>query len=172
MNINHFKKMMGDLLRKLKDLQGEPHYLARGMAIGVFVGTTPTIPFHTILALMIAFALRSSKPAAAIGVWVSNPLSIPFLYFGSYKAGLFLFGRSPSEAPAATTILRIIETPLPMMVKMGLLNDYVFHHVAVACKILAGGFILGAVASIPTYVFMLKLFTIYSDARKKRKVHQ
>ncbi len=29
-----------------KKLQGDPHYVAMGMAIGVFVAITPTIPFH------------------------------------------------------------------------------------------------------------------------------
>ena len=28
-------------------LKGEPANIAMGMAIGVFIGVTPTIPFHT-----------------------------------------------------------------------------------------------------------------------------
>ncbi len=167
-----FKKKMGDLLIKIKELQGEPHYLARGMTIGVFVGITPTIPFHMVLAIMLAFVLRGSKPAAVLGCWVSNPFTIPFLYFGSYKAGLFLFGKSAKETPVVKTILAIIDQPVAMMEKLSLLQDFFYHHVAVACKILAGGFILGIIAAIPTYLVMLKLFTAYSDAHKRRKGHR
>jgi len=77
---------------RLKELPGDPHYVAKGMAIGVFVSLTPTIPFHTVIALALAFIFRASKIAAAIGVWFSNPLTIPIFYFASYRAGSLLFG--------------------------------------------------------------------------------
>lgn len=77
---------------RLKNLPGDPHYVAKGMAIGVFVSITPTIPFHTVIALALAFIFRASKIAAAIGVWFSNPLTIPVFYFASYRAGSLLFG--------------------------------------------------------------------------------
>jgi len=79
---------------KIKKLQGDPHYVALGMAIGVFVGVTPTIPFHTILAVALALVFRCSKPAAALGVWFANPVTIPFFYWASYKVGLLFWGRS------------------------------------------------------------------------------
>jgi uncharacterized protein (DUF2062 family) len=57
-------------------LRGKPGELARGVAIGIFVGITPTIPFHTILALILAMILRGSKIAALLAtVLVSNPLT-------------------------------------------------------------------------------------------------
>ncbi|MEA1867995.1 MAG: DUF2062 domain-containing protein, partial [Thermodesulfobacteriota bacterium] len=34
---------------RLVRLRGDPFVLARGIAIGTFIGLTPTIPFHTIL---------------------------------------------------------------------------------------------------------------------------
>jgi len=40
--------------QKIKQLQGDPHHVALGMAIGVFVGVTPTIPFHTVIAVALA----------------------------------------------------------------------------------------------------------------------
>ena len=59
-------KKRGNLITQIKELQGDPQYLSRGMAIGIFVGFTPTIPFHTILAVMLAIFFRGSKSAAAI----------------------------------------------------------------------------------------------------------
>jgi len=46
---HHFR----DFIERAKTLQGDPHYVAMGMAIGVFVSVTPTIPFHTIYARQI-----------------------------------------------------------------------------------------------------------------------
>jgi hypothetical protein len=83
-----------DFVNRIKHLNGDPHDVALGMAIGVFIGVTPTIPLHTALALLLAFVFRASKPAAMIGVWISNPVTIPVFYLGSYKAGAFLLGIS------------------------------------------------------------------------------
>ncbi|MDP3284163.1 MAG: DUF2062 domain-containing protein, partial [Desulfobacterales bacterium] len=42
----------------------------------------------------LAYILRASKAAAAIGVWIGNPLTIPFIYLGSYKTGALILGTS------------------------------------------------------------------------------
>ena len=53
-----------DFILKAKRLEGDPHFIALGLAIGVFVGFTPTIPFHTVLAVALAFLFKGSKAAA------------------------------------------------------------------------------------------------------------
>ncbi|MEJ2430554.1 MAG: DUF2062 domain-containing protein, partial [Deltaproteobacteria bacterium] len=58
-----------EFCRQLKELRGKPHEISLGMAIGVFIAVTPTIPFHTVLAVSLAALLRGSKLAAALGVW-------------------------------------------------------------------------------------------------------
>jgi uncharacterized protein (DUF2062 family) len=94
---------------RIKDLPGDPHYVAKGMAIGVFVSMTPTIPFHTVIALALAFIFRASKIAAAIGVWFSNPLTIPIFYFTSYQAGSFLFGDLAACNGACESITHLLK---------------------------------------------------------------
>jgi uncharacterized protein (DUF2062 family) len=72
-------------------LRGQPHFLARGIAIGTFVGITPTIPFHTIMALLLAFVLRGSKVAALLStVIVSNPVTLVPQYYLSWQIGNWL----------------------------------------------------------------------------------
>jgi uncharacterized protein (DUF2062 family) len=69
-------------------LRGHPSVLARGVAVGTFVGITPTIPFHTILALIFAIILRGSKVTALLAaVIVSNPLTFFLQYYFSWKIG-------------------------------------------------------------------------------------
>ncbi len=75
---------------RLRRLQGDPRKIALGMALGVFIGVTPTIPFHMILALALAHLFRISRVAAVMGVWVSNPITIPPLYYFSFKLGKWL----------------------------------------------------------------------------------
>ncbi|MEN8231610.1 MAG: DUF2062 domain-containing protein, partial [Thermodesulfobacteriota bacterium] len=69
-------------------LRGHPSVLARGVAVGTFIGITPTIPFHTILTLFFAFILRGSKVTALLAaVVVSNPLTFFLQYYFSWKIG-------------------------------------------------------------------------------------
>jgi uncharacterized protein (TIGR03546 family) len=89
---------------KILRLQDDPRKLAWGMAIGVFVGVTPTIPFHTIAVLTLAPLFRVSVITAVLGVQLSNPLTIPFLYLTAFKVGHFLLHRgAPLRLPETYT---------------------------------------------------------------------
>ncbi len=78
---------------KFLRLQEDPRKLAWGMALGVFIGITPTIPFHTVLVLSLAALLRVSPVTAFIGIQIGNPLTVPAIYLGAYKVGQFLLYR-------------------------------------------------------------------------------
>jgi uncharacterized protein (DUF2062 family) len=78
---------------KFLRLQEDPRKLAWGMALGVFIGITPTIPFHTVAVLSLAGLLRVSPVTGFIGIQIGNPLTIPVIYLASYKVGQFLLYR-------------------------------------------------------------------------------
>jgi uncharacterized protein (DUF2062 family) len=72
-------------------LKGDPGMLARGVAVGSFIGITPTIPFHTILVLFFALLFRGSKVAGILASWlVSNPLTFFLQYYLSWKIGTLI----------------------------------------------------------------------------------
>jgi len=74
-------------------LKGAPDALAAGLALGIFVGVTPTIPFHTAIILLLALPLRLNITAAYLGSWIiSNPVTIPILYASQYELGRVLLG--------------------------------------------------------------------------------
>jgi len=137
----NYREKIRQFIIRFKELNGDPHYVALGMAIGVFIGVTPTIPFHTVLALFLAFVLRGSKAAAAIGVWFSNPLTIPFFYKGSYDLGMSILGNS---APFGTEYESILE-----LLKLG-------ANVTIA--MVTGGIILGIFPGIAAYFITRKIF--------------
>ena len=74
-------------------LQEDPRRLAWGMALGVFIAFTPTIPFHMVGALALAALLRVSPVTAFLGIQICNPLTIPAIYLAAYKVGQFLLYR-------------------------------------------------------------------------------
>ena len=129
-----------EFLRQLRELRGKPHEIALGMAIGVFIGITPTIPLHTILAVTLALLVRGSKLAAALGVWVSNPLSIPLFYYGSYRVGQLVLGLPGISLPDDRSLL--------VMARLG---------GQIVGAMMLGGVILGIIPAMLAYVLTLKL---------------
>jgi hypothetical protein len=135
------KQRLHDFIERAKKLQGDPHYIAVGMAVGVFVAITPTIPFHTAIALALAFMLRGSKAAAVIAVWVSNPVTIPVFYLGSYKVGNFILGNSIPFDPKYESLSELARLGLNATIAM-----------------MVGGVILGIVPGIAAYFITRKIF--------------
>lgn len=140
------------LFVRFKELQGDPRYIATGMAIGVFVGVTPTIPLHTVIAIAVAFILRGSKPAAAIGVWFANPITIPFFYIGSFKLGAFILNRS-----------------IPFDVKFESITALMTLGLDVTIAMIVGGAILGILPAIVAYILTYRIMTTVREKAKKRK---
>lgn len=135
LNIREFKE-------RLKKLPGDPHYIAVGMAIGIFISITPTMPFHTVIAVSLAFVFRGSKAAAALGVWFCNPLTAPIFYLGSYKVGMFILG---NPAPFNAKYESVLE-----LLKLG---------ADVTAAMVAGGALLGVFPGIAAYFLTRKIFT-------------
>ncbi|MBW2174974.1 MAG: DUF2062 domain-containing protein [Deltaproteobacteria bacterium] len=79
-------------------LHGSPEEVAWGAAIGFFVAMTPTMGIQTYLAVPIAAVFRISKVAAALTVWLTNPVTAPIIYGFNYMAGAKLLGY-PLNAP-------------------------------------------------------------------------
>lgn len=140
------------LYQRFKSLQGDPHYVAMGVAIGVFVALTPTIPLHTAIALGLAFLLRASKPAAAIAVWISNPVTIPFFYYASFKLGTLILGH---EVP-----LHGHHPTVSQLLKMG-------WDVTIAT--IVGGALMGIIPAMAAYVLTFRLFHGIHLRRQIRK---
>ncbi len=87
------KKRFRNFYERFISLKGEPAQIAAGLAIGVFVGVTPTIPFHTVIIVLIGLLFRQNITAAYLGSWlISNPLTIPLFYLSQYELGRFLLG--------------------------------------------------------------------------------
>lgn len=91
-----------NLLRFLR-LQGSPDEIAKGFALGIFIGMTPTLGFQMAIAIFFAFLLKENKIAAAIGVWITNPVTAAPIYALEYESGRRLLGMDPLRFPEELT---------------------------------------------------------------------
>lgn len=69
----------------------DDHVIARGVAVGLFVGLTPTVGVQTLLMIAGCVLLRGNFPAAFLVSWVSNPLTMAPLYFAFNALGRVAF---------------------------------------------------------------------------------
>ncbi len=73
-------------------IRGNPKEIALGFALGLFIGVSPTMGIQILIAIFIASILKWNKYAAAIGVWITNPLTAPFIYSLTYLTGTKITG--------------------------------------------------------------------------------
>ncbi|SPD75932.1 conserved hypothetical protein [uncultured Desulfobacterium sp.] len=150
---------------RLMRLRGDPHDLALGMALGVFSGMMPTLPFHTVIAVALAVFLKASKITAALGTWVSNPLNWCILYYLNYKLGSFCLGIPEQESLIASVICAVKSDGESIVVMKQILGAGGMTLAA----FLVGGLIMGIASGIPSYFIFLRVFKYIRVWREKRK---
>ena len=74
------------------DDPSQPHRVALGVALGMFVAFTPTIGFQMVIVLALASVLRANKLVGVPLVWISNPLTIPAIFYAGYSLGRVVLG--------------------------------------------------------------------------------
>ncbi len=68
--------------------------VAGGVAVGLFWAFIP-IPFQMLPAAASAIALRTNLPISVVLVWLTNPLTIPPIWYACYQFGAWLLDMPP-----------------------------------------------------------------------------
>lgn len=133
--------------------------IARGLAVGVFIGALPIIPLQSVTLLVLVYPLRINFISAWLATFYSNVFTmVPFYTL------LFIIGKAClpvgeiSFDPNRLEMMQLIATGWDVFLVM-----------------LAGGIIFGVVASIFTYVFSLQIIRRtrrHRDARRKLRRSQ
>jgi len=70
--------------------------ISRGILIGLFWGFIP-MPMQMLAVLAITPFIKFNVPIAISMVWLSNPITMPFMYYMEYQTGNFLLDREGVE---------------------------------------------------------------------------
>lgn len=76
-----------NFLTRTGSLDVDEFTLARGVAVGLFIGFTPTVGVQTVLMLGASALLRANFPAAFVASCINNPVTFPAFYFGFHELG-------------------------------------------------------------------------------------
>ncbi|MFP4616485.1 MAG: DUF2062 domain-containing protein [Thiohalospira sp.] len=125
--------------------------LAGGIALGMFVGLTPTVGFQTPLVLFGAIGFRVNFALAFLALWVSNPLTTPLLYWGFNRLGaLLLRDHFPAELLAN-------------------LAPYLQVFIQQSTYLWLGSLILAIPAAILSYMGFMWLWRVHTLRRWRRR---
>ncbi len=148
-------------------LQGDPHSLALGVAIGLFVGVTPTIPLHTALIILFVWLLKGNFFSALIAATaISNPLTwLPQYYFCWRLGDWLLPGNLSWERIQALLNLLASDTNI----KDTLASIWQMGLDAVAVM-LVGGVLLAIPFTCAGYILAFKFFRALRKKRQEKHI--
>jgi uncharacterized protein (TIGR03546 family) len=144
------KKKGREFYTRFISLKGEPRKIAMGMAIGVFIGVTPTIPFHTVLIIFLSMLFRQNLTAALLGTWIMNPITIPVFYLAEYELGQLVLGlRHPEIVLHSYSVNELLKA-----------GWHIFYPLQI------GGIVLAPLFALPAYFITHRSILAY---RKKNE---
>jgi uncharacterized protein (DUF2062 family) len=135
------------------------------MALGIFSGMMPIMPFQIALAITLALFFQGSKITAALGTWVTNPLNWYFMYMYSYRIGSSILG-VPREIGIISSIMDPIQHAEGYLQIIGKIAG---AGTTIVSSFLVGGFIMGLLAAFPAYFISLRFFQFVRHWRQKRR---
>ncbi|MBL0709672.1 MAG: DUF2062 domain-containing protein [Colwellia sp.] len=92
---NKYLKIFGSLLHNPHLWHMNRHSVAKAFAVGLFFAFMP-VPFQMVLAAGMAILVHANLPLSIALVWLTNPLTIPAIFYGCYLVGMWIMG-TPSQ---------------------------------------------------------------------------
>lgn len=138
-------------LIRLVRLRNAPDEIAKGLALGVFIGMTPTFGVQMPLAFLAAMLFCDSKIAAMIGVWVTNPVTAPFIYAMEYEIGRRALGLPHPDVPLHFTWQDLLQVGWEF-----------------ALPLLVGSLVFGLLCAAITYPLALRFMPLLKNTRIPR----
>ena len=165
-----FKKKWRNFYLKIVREKASPEYIARGWSIGMFFGCLIPIGGQLICSIPAAFLLKGSKIGAVLGTFITNQITVFFIYPVQCYAGAKLLGLDSSN------IKDKVGDMIVALKEFSLLHPSLdpirkFLNVAgdLAGAFFVGGAIMAVVLTPITYVVVKRMVIAYRIRLDKRR---
>jgi len=169
------KQMETFIVRRILHIDDTPHRLALGLALGIFVAWTPTIGVQMVLVVILATMCRANKLVGIPMVWISNPFTLPLVYYPNYLLGRYLLGLFDAQTTTNYSF-RQLENLLTKF------NDMSFYEIAfwdklgrllldIGLDLWLGSIIVGLFLGIIVYIVSYKFILWYRTHTPRGRLH-
>ena len=160
-----FKKKWRKFYFKIVREKASPEYIARGWSIGMFFGCLIPIGGQLICSIPAAFLLKGSKIGAVLGTFITNQITVFFIYPVQCYAGAKLIGLDLSYGD--------IELKLKDIVTASDFSEFVDAAKSLAGDLTIAFFVGGAIMAVVftpiTYIAVKRMVVAYRIRAEKRR---
>ncbi len=152
--IRHHKHLQcfGTLLHDRALWHMNHHSVAKAFAVGLFFAWVP-VPFQMVLAAGASILFHANLPLSVVLVWLTNPITMPPMFYAAYKLGAWILGEELQHFDMALSFEWLMQ-------ELSLIWE----------PFLLGCLIIGAVCSFLGY-FGIKIMWRYIVSKRWRNRH-
>lgn len=148
-------RAIGYWRHRMQRLPDTPSRVALGFACGVYTSFTPFFGFHFVIAAALAWLLRGNVFASAIGTFVGNPLTFPFIVAVCLELGGLIMG-----SPIHADLTKIDFSELVVLLVRNV-DDLVIPY-------FVGGLIPGLLCAAVSFFLIRPIVATYQRRRRAR----
>lgn len=145
---------------KIVRAEGTPTYIARGWALGMFIGCVIPMSAQLLISIPLSFVLRCSKIGATLGTFITNPVTVLFIYPAQCWVGNKIIGGSLSWEATQQAARDLVKLDVSGFLHLG--GDLI-------ASFFVGGFLLAAVCTPLTYFGVYHLVLRYRRIKEALK---
>ncbi len=150
---NKTLQIFGDWLHKPNLWHLNRRSVAGAFAVGLFCAWMP-VPFQMVLAAGAAIWIGTNLPLSIALVWITNPVTIPPMFYSAYIVGTWIIGEPPTDFSFELTF------------------DWLLNELSSSWKpFLVGCFTLASVSSLIGYSAIDGFWRYKVSHRRKNKPH-
>ena len=142
--------------------KGTPEYIARGWAIGMFIGFAVPFGLQLLVSVPLSFLLKGSKLGATVGTLATNHFTIFIIYPFQCWLGSYLIGNPLSFSEISAGLEEVIKN-----------QDYETLFLLgkdLVASFFIGGFLLAFISTPICYFLVKNLVIRYRQAKEKRRL--
>lgn len=147
--------------KRILRLSATPHAIATGVAIGTLSAFTPFLGLHVILAVLVSYLLAGNLVAAALATTLANPLTLPFIWAGTFRLGEWMLGLTSEHSGGPIDLRHLFEH-----------LKFADLWAPVLKPMLVGSFVLGLPVAVLAYGATLFGVRVFQRRRSQRLVGQ
>jgi len=151
-----------NLIKKLLHIEDSAERTALAYAIGIFIGFSPFLGFHTLTGLVIAFLFNLNRVAILLGVWTNGPWWLILYYTIATWLGMWVM-RFRIDRATVQAIFR-------SAVEQGFMSSHFWNRISsqwgLLLSFMVGSLILAFLLGFAAYPLALGWIKFYRTHRK------